>query len=123
MSEYRMISYEEFCAVADELVDALPEKVKEGIAVYAERTADECTAFNNGRCRGRDLIFGYFQQFYGGMRIVLCYWAFVEWARSQGAGYDWRSHLGEVVAHEFQHYLESGLSYQPLAEAEKRKLS
>ncbi len=114
-------TFEKFCAEADRIVDELPEEMKRGVAVFGEEHQRECQAFTDGREKGRDLIFGYFQNFYGGKRIVLCYWAFKEWARSQGVNYDWQRHLWDVVAHEFQHYLESDLTYQPLAEAEKEK--
>ncbi len=115
-------SFEEFCAAADEIVDGLPAKLKKDVAVFGEEHESECQAFTDGRKRGRDLIFGYFQKFYGGKRIVLCYWAFRDFARGAGADYDWRVHLEDVVAHEFIHHVESDRTYQALAEEEKRKL-
>ena len=113
--------YEEFCRAADEIVDKLPEKLKKGVAVFGEQHEHECQAFTDGRERGKDLIFGYFHDFYGQKRIVLCYWAFKAFAHEQDGDYDWRRHLEEVIAHEFVHHVESDRTYQPLAEQEKRQ--
>ena len=114
-------TFKDFCTAADEIVDRLPGKLKRDVAIMAEEHEHECQAFGDGRKRGRDLIFGYFQNFYGQKRIVLCYWAFVAWSRYQGEGYDWRKHLEDVVAHEFIHSVENEMSHQPLAEQERQE--